>query len=305
MLLGRGQTVAEGTDVRLLSDASFDMLTTAFTDTDPPKPGEPAYRYGYGVDIWERDGRRFVGHSGGMVGYTALLVIDMDSRIACAALQNGGGDKEPLVRYAIDAVRAAVADGRPAAPPHPKPATSIEGVEQLKGRYGGPRTIDLDPTSEGLRLVDGPIAVALERFPDEADALLVPHPALDRYLLRIVRGDDGSVRELGHGPDRFVRDGAPPADDRTAPHEWSAYAGVYRNDMSWGPAMRVFIRGGSLRLAGAFTDWIDRELLPQDDGSFAVHEAWRPERVRFERIIDGCATTLWIAGARYYRSFEE
>jgi D-alanyl-D-alanine carboxypeptidase len=304
-LLGRGGTSVDGNEVRVLSEHAFETITAPFTDTDPPKPGEPTYRYGYGIDVWEQDGRRFIGHSGGMIGHTALLVVDIDSGIGCVALQNGGGDKRPLVQYAIDAVRATVAGASPAPPPHPRPPTAIDGAEGLVGRYVGPRTIELVATSDGLRLVDGPMGIVLERFPDEEDALLVPHAALDRYLLRITRRDDGAVHELGHGPDRFLPDGAQTADTGTGPHEWSSYVGVYRNDISWGPAMRVFLRGGSLRLAGAFTDWIDRELLPQDDGSFAVQEAWRPERVRFERIVDGSATTLWIAGARYYRSFEE
>ncbi len=202
MLLGGGATLVDGHEVRVLDDDAFELLTTPHVETD-----ERPFRYGYGVDVWEREGRSFVGHSGGMVGYTALLWLDRDSGLGCVAFLNGEGNRSEVVGYAIDAVREALAGTTPTPKPHPPASTAIDGADELAGTYVGPRTIELQRTSDGLRLVDGPIGVALERVPDEVDVFLVPHPARDRYLLHVVRGDDAAVLELGHGSDRFAPEG--------------------------------------------------------------------------------------------------
>src|SRR3712207_4314630 len=55
MLLGRGATLVDGHDVRILSETMFAQLTTAHVETD-----ERDVRYGYGVDVWQKDGRRMI-----------------------------------------------------------------------------------------------------------------------------------------------------------------------------------------------------------------------------------------------------
>lgn len=299
VLLGGGATLADGHEVRLLSPEMFALLTTAHTPTD-----DPAYAYGYGVDVAERDGRRRIAHSGGMVGYTALLEVDLDASLACTVLLNGGGPKQPLVDVALDAVRASIAGAPVAAIPHPPAPTAIPDADRLAGTYVGPRTIELRRTDDGLRLVDGALGVPLERWPDHDDAFLVPHPARDRYLLRVERGSDGGVLALVHGPDRFAPEGR---DLEAAPaHEpaWEAFPGSYRSNNPWMPVMRVFLRAGRLWLLWP-SEGIEEPLDPLDDGSFAVGERWVPRRVRFDEIVEGHAAVATFNGGRWYRSFED
>jgi D-alanyl-D-alanine carboxypeptidase len=299
MLLGRGRTLVDGHDVRILSDAMFDQLIEPRTSTD-----DPEVSYAYGLDVFGRDGRRHIGHSGGMVGFTALLEVDVDAGVAATILQNGGGDKKPLMRYALTATRAAVA-GAPVEPAaHPDAPTRIDAPE-LVGVYHGDRRIELEATADGLRLKDGPLGVPLERWPgrDVADAFLVPHPAWDRYLLRALRNEAGTVTELVHGPRRFRRDHAD-EDEPEAPPAWSAFPGLYRSNNLWSPVLRVFVRAGRLWLLWP-SNGVEEELVPLGDGSFAVGETWKPERIRFDREVEGLATLVEFNAGRWYRSFEE
>ena len=203
MLLGRGRTLVGGHETTILSPAGFARFVEPRVLMDEPG-AHRGERYGYGVWTSEEDGRAFVTHSGGMVGYTALLMVDVDTGIGAIALQNGGGDKKPVVRYALDAVRAALRGEPVVAMPHPPAPTAIGSAPSLAGTYVGHREIELVATDDGLRLRDGAIGVELERWPDADDAFLVPHPARDRYLLRVLRDAEGAVTELVHGPDRFA-----------------------------------------------------------------------------------------------------
>jgi hypothetical protein len=238
-----------------------------------------------------------------MVGYTAHLIVDRDSGLACIALQNGGGDKAPLVKYAIEAIRAAV-NGMPVAPaPHPPAPTELPKADELAGTYVGDRTIELQRTSDGLRLVDGPLGVLLERWPGTDDAFLVPHPTWDRFLLRVVR-DDGAVVELTHGPSRFAPEGRDlPADAEPDP-AWPGYEGFYRSNDPWFPTLRVFLRGGRL-WSQAPGYGAEEPLTPLEDGSFGGEDPAVPERWRFEDVVDGRAMSVWLDGGRLYRSFED
>jgi len=299
MLLGRGATLVDGHEVRVLSGEMFTLLTTGHVQSD-----ERRFRYGYGVDVWEHDGRRMIGHSGGMVGFTALLRLDLDAGLACVTLYNGGGPKEALTDQAIAGVRAALAGDAPAPMPHPLAPTSIEHAAELAGRYEGARPIQLEATGDRLRLVDGPVGVALERWADERDVFLVPHPGLDRFLLRVHRDGDGSIRELTHGPDRFAPEGIVLEPGPTHEPSWEAFAGVYRSNDPWAPVLRVFLRAGRLWLTWP-SEGTEDELDPLGDGTFAVGERWVPRRVRFDDVIEGFAAVAHYNGGRWYRSFEE
>ena len=299
LLIGGGTTVVDEHEVTVLSPAMFDVLVEGRADTD-----DAGVRYAYGLDVWtHQDGRRFLAHTGGMVGYTAHLIVDRDSGLACIALQNGGGDKDLLVKYAIEAVRAAV-NGMPVAPaPHPPAPTELPKADELAGTYVGERTIELQRTSDGLRLVDGALGVLLERWPDTEDAFCAPHPSWDRFLLRVVRDDAGVVTELTHGPARFAPEGrelVPAAEPDPA---WAGFEGFYRSNDPWSPTRRVFLRGG--RLWSQLPAYGSEDpLTPLDDGSFAGEDPAIPHRWRFENVIDGRAMSVWHDGGRLYRSFE-
>src|SRR5207247_9768342 len=86
-LILAGRDVPDGRGGRMLADAMF------AEGTEPRVDSGLGARYGYGLWTEEVDGHRWVGHSGGMVGYTGYLVTSPDEGLAAAVLQNGGGDK--------------------------------------------------------------------------------------------------------------------------------------------------------------------------------------------------------------------
>ena len=47
------------------------------------------------------------------------------------------------------------------------------------------------------------------------------------------------------------------------------------------------------------------ELIPLDDGWFAVGETWMPKRIRFDRMVDGKTIMAVFNAGRWHRSFED
>ncbi|HEY7668030.1 MAG TPA: serine hydrolase [Actinomycetota bacterium] len=304
MLLRRG--VAGDGGPRLLSEEGFTRLISDALDTGDGAP------YAFGLWQTDVDGHRWVAHSGGMVGFTALLATSPDEGMACVALQNGMGDKWELVRHALAVVRAALAGDPLPDVRMPPPSTRIPGADAYVGTYRdvGGRTLEVTADGDGLRVVLDGVATVAHRDPlndDPSDAFALPHADLERFLLRFGRDADGTVVEAFHGNAWFRGDryaGEEPAD---APADWPGRVGLYRSNDPWTPTIRVTLRKG--RLAIGFPVEMgdeegEAELIPLHGGSFAVGEIWHPRRVRFEGDIDGQAVAVVFNGGYWYRSFE-
>ncbi|MGZ4154314.1 MAG: hypothetical protein ACXVQ0_07520, partial [Actinomycetota bacterium] len=262
--------------------------------------------------IGEDEHGPFIAHGGGMVAYTASLAVVPGRELGVVILQNGGGSKYGLLRYAFDVVSACVRDRPMPEPWSPPDATTIPGAEAFAGEYvaGDGTTLQVRSEGDGLRIALGSSSARLERDPlgEPGDAFLVAHPDLERFLLRFGRDEDGRVVEAFHG-DRWFRDERYAGPEPTAPPDvWLAYPGLYRNDDPWLPTLRVVLRKGRLAL-GFPVELSDEEgeveLEPLEDGWFAAGEPWQPRRVRFERIVDGKAVIAVFNGGRWFRSFED
>ena len=306
LLLNRGM----GPKGPVLSEAMFDVLTSPFIE----RPDYPGTSYGYGLALGGDQRGPWIGHGGGMVGYTALSVVEPVSGIGVVMLQNGSGSKEGITDYALDVVRASVTDLPLPDVWAPLEATSIPDAESFVGEFvdpsgGAPLRVRAD--ADGLRISIGEASGRLERYPltaDAGDQFLVVHPELERFPLRFGRGAEGRAVEVFHG-DRWFRgagyDGNEPG---RVPEPWLAYPGLYRNDDPWMPTLRVVLRKG--RLALQFPVELgdeagDVELQPLEDGWFAAGEEWEPRRIRFDRLVDDRAVVAEFNGGRWYRSFED
>ena len=127
--------------------------------------------YAYGLSQEVVDGAPWIAHSGGMVGYTALLAISPDEGLGLVILQNGGGGKRSVAAYALAAVRAGLAGDR--APP----TLGAARPDRDRGRRGyvGPLPRRRRPRARrrhrrrrpGRHV--GPVAVRLERDPLEPE----------------------------------------------------------------------------------------------------------------------------------------
>jgi len=98
---------------------------------------------------------------------------------------------------------------------------------------------------------------------------------------------------------------APLVDDGSCPAEWAAYPGRYRSHNPWLPTFVVGARRGALVMG---SDWMDgsrrRPLTAIRGGLFRIDEqAWSPERLSFDTVLDGRAQRAWLNGMAYYRAF--
>ena len=305
LLLGGGRSLSDAPEP-VLSPDDFEILTTPYVD-DPDSPG---FGYGYGFWIGEERGVRSIWHSGGMVGFEAYLEVQPERGLGCVILQNGMGNKNALAQYALDLVHDATRGTVLVAMAHPPASTDVPSGADYEGVFTAEdgRTFEVVVEGPSLRYREGPLGVLLERDPlgEVTDTFLLPHPSLDRHALRFGRDAGGAIVEAFHGNHWFR--GPAWAGLEPAPHPpgWEAYPGLYRNDDPWSPAMIVSLRKGVLVLEWPLdNEDSSGELLPLEDGSFAVGETWMPKRIRFERVVDGRTIMAVFNAGRWHRSFED
>ena len=305
LLLARGDR-SDGRGGRILSEDGFTrLMASAVDDTDHG-------RYGYGLWTEEVEGRTWFGHSGGMVGYTALLIALLDEGMACVILQNGAGDKRGVMGATLAAVRAGLAGDELPAPWAPPAATAIPARDDFVGTYAGEdgRTLEVRKDEGGLSISIGSVSARLERDPlvaDPGQSFLAAHPAFERFPFEFRRDEAGKVVEAFHGGTWFRGEAYEGPDPEEPPAGWDRHPGIYRNDDPWSAVLRVVLRKGRLAILWP-TDASDEEggeLIPLDDGSFAVGDPAVPLRVRFEGDVRGMTAVVVCNGGRWFRSFEE
>ncbi len=289
----------------LLSPRGFDALVRPAARD----PGEPGFAYAYGLYVGEQDGRRRIYHTGGMIGYTALLMVDPDDGLGVVMLVNGSGERKPAGRYALRAVRVALAGEAPPPVVHLDPART-PGAADYAGRYGAAEAA-LEVVARGELVFarwggrEVPLEPQLDSEVPSDDTFVAPDPELGRFRLRFGRDAGGEVVEAVHGPDRLPREGASVEPSPAAPEAWLGFVGFYRSNDPWLPCFHVLLRGGELWMVLGEGEEPELPLVPLADGGFGVgREHWRPERIRFDRIVDGRAIRAVYDGGSWYRSFE-
>lgn len=293
LLLNRGAGV--------LSGASFERMAAPVAE-DPEAPGQ---RYGYGVKWLDRDGRRLLGHSGGMVGYAAYALADPEAGVGAVVLMNAStGWRLDLVTFVVDCARAEVSGAALPDVPEPRDPRRVEDAGAFAGVYASPsgRSVEIAVEGDRLELVDGGRRAGL--VPTFDDRFLVDHPDpdLERYVLRFQR-DGGAVTRVVHGPRWFSRERTPSAEP---PEEAEVVAGHYRSWNPWAPSFRVYLCAGALwlDLPGDASDVAGEFALTRlPDGSYRVGGGWRPDRIRFDGVVDGQATRARWNGAPFHRTF--
>ncbi len=292
-LLLRGGESATG---RLVSERAFEQMSTAHARM------EETLWYGYGLIIRELDGRRLIGHGGGMVGYLAGLQVEPDVGVGAVVLQNGvSANPMAIARNALRIAR----DELETAPLGAVHATSA--TQDVLGDLAGVYAAD-EPTRDTLELVSephGPVLrtgereIVLTRLDDTR--FLAPDAAFARFAITA----EHRYAELWHGDARYTRAGVQPRPLRDPPPELVAISGHYRSHNPWTTNFRVILRGDQpwLVFSAAPDGFNDEQLLvAADDGSFRVGtDAANPEVLRFDTVPEGRALRAWLSGWPYYR----
>jgi hypothetical protein len=262
---------------------------------DPEEPGEI---FGYGLKWVPGEGGRLLGHSGGMIGFTAYLLVDPDAGVGVTILTNSPwSNRIELARFSLGCLAAEA--GGVALPEVPEPPDGV-GVPDAARFAGTVRGDDgeLEIVAEGDRLFAREGAWRASLLPVFGDRFAIDDPAADRYPLDLVRRD-GALVEASWGPRWFSADGR----RSEAPKEWIPLAGRYRSWNPWAPGFDVFVRGGglSLELFGSTDVGAAQPLTPLEDGSFIAGALPSPSRVRFDMVIDGRPTRAVFDAAPFYR----
>ena len=192
----------------LAGDAVADRMATPVVE-DPEDDGW----YGYGVMLKTVGGRRWVGHSGGMIGFHAQLWCDVEAGTCAAAVVNGKAGSKPLAELAL---RLAAGDD----PPDPEltrldePAASVvldaEPPEELRPICGLFRSHNPWATTLRVATTEGrPVAVVwgeaepLRPLPDGGYRLGKPDWSPER--LRFELPHEGRFMRAVHGTTAFHR----------------------------------------------------------------------------------------------------
>ena len=91
--------------------------------------------YGYGLGIYEADEHTIIGHGGGMVGYWAYVLADIQDGLGVVVLTNGPGSKDDeIAKFALEILRADLHDRELPAIPSVDP-TAVKNAGDYVGNY--------------------------------------------------------------------------------------------------------------------------------------------------------------------------
>jgi CubicO group peptidase (beta-lactamase class C family) len=277
----------EGPRGRLLSEEAFAQMSAGDPDQD-----DDGAAYGYGLLIRDLDGRRFIGHGGGMVGYLAGMQADRDANLGVIVLQNGMG-MNPM-GLARTVIRIAHGDDA-------SPDVAVVTHDDLAGLYEPPMEVVAAENGPLLRYEDRDIS--LEEL--EEDLFVAADATFDRFPFSVERSP-GAAPVLWHGDRRYVRAGVTGRQLAEPSAERQSIAGHYRSHNPWTTNFRIVLRGDQpwLIFAGA-PDGFDTEqpLVAANDGLFRVGvDEGNPETLRFDTLIGGRTLRAWLSGWPYYRA---
>jgi D-alanyl-D-alanine carboxypeptidase len=264
--------------------AGFDEMIDGLPDDE----GTP---YGLGLWITDRNGHRVVGHSGGMVGYVAQMLCDMDAGVGVIALSNGPAGARTVAEYALDLARA---EHEGADLPDPPVDPGVD-LSACVGTYGPVTVSESGIAAEGL---EGTL------FEYARDTYSTDHSEMCETFIRFGRSDGARVDHLIAGDVWYPAEVYAGPSEFPHPPEWDAYPGLYRSHNPWLAVVRITLCRG--QLAAEQPDYGHLPLAPHPTGGFA----WTtpvgplPERFTFDTVVDGRAQRLDWSGCPLYRAMQ-
>ena len=274
----------------LLSPKSYEYLIEPVIPTEDGMHGE---HYGLGICTQQIDGHHVISHSGGMVGYTADMLADLDAGLGVIVLTNGPAEPERLSRQILGQMCAVLEGNELPELPLDIPA-KVEGADDYVGKY-----FSLTSKDERLYLDFEAATVLLE--PLGTDKFFVPHPNFELLPLQFRRENDEIVEAI-HGGEIYAREsyqGKPPNE---YPSDWGAYLGHYRSHNPWLSNFRIVLRKGTLVFI--YPTGEDEPLHQLEPGLFRIGGDPRsPEFIRFDIVIDSRAMQAILSGGVYSRTF--
>ena len=299
-----GGKTANGT--QLLSPATFAAMTSAdhFNNGKPDvaKGIElaewPAFyhEYGYGLSVFNTNGDRLIGHTGGVSGYTACFQANLTRGFGAIGLSNlVEAPLHPcaIVKYAMEVLRAQSL-GQPLPPPPAGPpiAPPKITVSDYVGTYRSTDGTGVVVANESgtLSLHDG--AKNYQLVAQGKDVFWTDDPRFTIFYVVFERNKAKAVDGFTNGSSYYVNGKHTGATSFAHPVAWDRLVGRYETSIFGSPVvMRVVIVKGKLT-----TDGIN-PLRANANGTFALGDS----TVRFDTLFEGKMQRLWLDGADLYR----
>lgn len=283
---------------RLLSEDGFARFSSPQIAAAAFGPGA---HYGYGIAVDTLDGNRLLRHTGGMVSFMSGLMVDIDDGIGAFACVNAqqGYRPNPVVRYAIQLMRARRKSAPLPAVPEPDSPAVVKNASDYAGTFrGAAGTLEVVAEGERLFVRHEGARVPLERQGD-ADRFLVRHRAFDRFVLMFGRKDPAvpasEVVEAAWGAHWYRNEKYAGPESFSHPRAWDAYVGHYRNESPWVGSYRIVIRKGRLWLDGTTPLEADGDLFRLRD------DPHNTEWIRFGDVVNGRCMRVRLSGSDLWR----
>ena len=292
MLLNHGA----GPNGRIISEDSWELLTQKAVKV----PGEENTYYGFGIFSREVEGHHYIGHSGGMIGYSSRIEGDLDSGLGVVALENAPLGPDDIASFALKAMRAAL-EGNPL-PALPEVAPVIKDAGGYAGTYTAADGRKFMVSDDGGQLALEYKGGKMTLEPRGEGSFFVNHPEFALFNLRFGR-DKGKVVEAFYGGEWFTNERYVGLRQFPYPRQWASYTGHYRAAHPWFNNFRIVLRKGKLWLIAPEGE--EMTLTPMPGGYFAAAVEGRParERIRFDAVVHRKTLRARLSGLPYYRTF--
>jgi D-alanyl-D-alanine carboxypeptidase len=254
------------------------------------------------MSTWTKDGHHFLGHNGGMVGYSSVMAGDTDSGVGVIALVNWPGEASGVPSYALQLLRAAY-EGKDLPPiPEENSPEHVKNAAEYAGTYSTLKgeTITLQPEGDLLLLKYHGRAITLDGH--GKDEFLTGDPQFNLFPVKFGR-QDGKVVEAFYGGDWYIGENYKgPREFKTAP-VWATYPGHYRSNQAWTNNFRMVLRKEQLLLVMPSGD--EWPMRADGHGGFWAGEEGDPpqEQVSCDTPVHGRTLRCVLSGQSYYRVF--
>jgi D-alanyl-D-alanine carboxypeptidase len=288
----------------LISPQSYALLSSpGVTDGHELGSASPGmfHRYGYGLAIMNVDGDKVLAHTGGVISYTACMMVDVTRGFGVIALSNLGyvGPRPcPIVSYAIRTLQAQ-AQGKPL--PEIPPAADSAHVNLAAGyadTYTAASGESFTVTAVGDRLTLRHNESTFALYPRGDGNFWTNDPAFATYGLHFSRDKTGDVVDADSGPQWFTNGRYSGPQTFSYPAAWRAFIGNYDaiDANGYYNSVHVYELKGELLADGT-------PLVPLKGTLFHVgDESWQPSWMRFDEPVQGKTQIVRMPGQTLYRT---
>jgi hypothetical protein len=287
----------------LISPQSYALLTSpGVTDGHELGDDQPGmyHRYGYGLAIMNVGGDKVLAHTGGVISYTACMMVDVTRGFGVVALTNLGyvGPRPcPIVSYAIQTLQAqAKGKGLPPIPPV-KDAARVINASDYAGTYASPSGEIFSVTATGDRLTLVHAGSSYPLYPRGEGVFWSADAAFNTFGLQFGRNKNGEIVDASSGPQWFTNARYSGPRRFSYPAAWNSFIGKYEamDPNGYYSSLHVYVLKGRLMADGT-------PLQPLHGRLFHVGgRTWEPAWIRFEERITGKTQIVAMPGETLYR----